>query len=132
MLRRLAQLRPAWLLALIVVVSSGATLLAMRRTSTTFDEIVLMAAGARGYTTGKWDLAPEHPPLTQYLYGLPVYLTRPHYPQEPTTGWISGGLVTGTVILSLPGISALRAGQHLANVSHPVRGPKRLTQGGLS
>ena len=86
MLRRLAQLRPAWLLALIVVVSSGATLLAMRRTSTTFDEIVLMAAGARGYATGKWDLAPEHPPLTQYLYGLPVYLTRPHYPQEPTTG----------------------------------------------
>lgn len=79
---RLARIRPAWILAAIIIVSSAATLLAMRRTSTTFDEIVLIAAGARGIETGKFDLAPEHPPLMQYVYGLPVYLSRPNYPSE--------------------------------------------------
>ena len=54
----------------------------MRRTSTTFDEIVLIAAGARGYETGKFELAPDHPPMMQYLYGLPVFLTRPSYPSD--------------------------------------------------
>jgi predicted membrane-bound dolichyl-phosphate-mannose-protein mannosyltransferase len=58
------------------------TALAMLRTSTTFDEIVMVAAGARGFATGHWDLAPEHPPLTQYLYGLPAYLSGPRYPDE--------------------------------------------------
>src|SRR5688572_13676929 len=82
MMQRLAQLRPAWVLAAIVIVSTTATILAMRRTSTTFDEIVLIAAGARGYETGKWELAPDHPPMMQYLYGLPVFLTKPNYPSD--------------------------------------------------
>ncbi|HEX6693553.1 MAG TPA: glycosyltransferase family 39 protein [Longimicrobiales bacterium] len=56
--------------------------LAMRRTSTTFDEIVLVAAGARGYETGDWHMAPEHPPLMQYVYGLPAWLSQPKYPDE--------------------------------------------------
>ncbi|MEX0890712.1 MAG: glycosyltransferase family 39 protein [Gemmatimonadota bacterium] len=62
------------LLGLVAATSMAATLLAARRTSTTFDEIVMVAGGARGYATGAWDLAPEHPPLVQYLYGLPVHL----------------------------------------------------------
>lgn len=72
-------------LALLValLVFTGTTIaLAMRQTSTTFDEIVMMAGGARGYETGKWNIAPEHPPLTQYLYGLPIYLAQPSYPDE--------------------------------------------------
>ena len=55
---------------------------AMRRTSVTFDEPVLMAAGARGYETGDWHMAPEHPPMMQYVYGLPVWLTHPAFPDE--------------------------------------------------
>lgn len=79
---RLAQLRPAWILAAIVVVSTSATILAMRRTSTTFDELVLISAGARGLETGKFELAPDHPPMMQYVYGLPVYLSQPNYPSD--------------------------------------------------
>jgi hypothetical protein len=82
MMQRLKSLRPAWILAAIVVVSTSATVLAMRRTSLTFDELVLISAGARGYTNGKFDLAPDHPPFMQYLYGLPVFLTHPKYPSE--------------------------------------------------
>ncbi len=57
-------------------------MLASRRTSTTFDEIVLMAGGARGYALGEWNLAPEHPPLMQYVYGLPIHLSHPTLPPE--------------------------------------------------
>ena len=71
-----------WLILLPLVVSLGATVLAMRRTSTTFDEIVLIAGGARGFRTGHFDLAPDHPPLMQYVYGLPAYLSHPRYPPE--------------------------------------------------
>jgi dolichyl-phosphate-mannose-protein mannosyltransferase len=70
------------LLSLILLVSGGAIVLAMRRTSTTFDEIVMIAAGARGYQTGAWTIAPEHPPVTQYLYGLLPYLAGARYPDE--------------------------------------------------
>lgn len=74
--------RARLVLAVIVLFAGGLTVLAMTRTSTTFDEIVLMAGGARGYHTGKFELAPEHPPLMQYLYGLPIFMTSPHYPDE--------------------------------------------------
>jgi hypothetical protein len=78
---------PAWAaLAVIVAVSSLVTMLAMRRTSTTFDEIVMIAGGARGFETGKFDIAPEHPPLTQYLYGLPVFLDGVNYPADVAPG----------------------------------------------
>ncbi len=69
-------------LAVVVLVSALAASAAMRRTSTTFDEIVMIAGGARGFETGRFDLAPEHPPFTQYLYGLPVFLAGAHYPPE--------------------------------------------------
>ncbi|MGQ0815125.1 MAG: glycosyltransferase family 39 protein [Gemmatimonadota bacterium] len=82
MIADLARLKPAWILAAIAIVSTSATILAMRRTSTTFDEIVLISAGARGISTGKFELAPDHPPAMQYLYGLPVFLSQPNYPSE--------------------------------------------------
>jgi hypothetical protein len=70
-------------LLLMLLLAAGALMVtAMLRTSTTFDEIVMMAGGARGYETGQWSIAPEHPPLAQYLYGLPVHLSRPTYPDE--------------------------------------------------
>src|SRR5690606_16254765 len=70
------------ILAFILLVAGAATTLAMRRTSTTFDEIVLIAGGVRGYATGQWDIAPEHPPLTQYLYGALPHLTAPALASE--------------------------------------------------
>mgnify|MGYP000134073021 CR=1 FL=1 len=66
----------------ILAMAGTLTFTAMLRTSTTFDEIVVMAGGASGYHTGKWTLAPEHPPVTQYLFGLPVFLAHPQYPDE--------------------------------------------------
>src|SRR5262249_53245510 len=68
------QRNPWWrstrvVLLLILLVSGSATVLAARRNSTTFDEIVMIAGGARGYQTSNWKIAPEHPPVTQYLYG---------------------------------------------------------------
>ncbi len=75
--------RPAAWLGAILFVNAALTIGAMRRTSTTFDEIVMMAGGVRGYHTGQWDIAPEHPPFVQYMYGLPVALARPaYYPDE--------------------------------------------------
>jgi hypothetical protein len=72
------------LLFVIAGVFAVITTASIRRTSTTFDEILLPAAGARGYVTGKFDLVTDHPPLLQYVYGLPVYLSRPNYPREST------------------------------------------------
>jgi Dolichyl-phosphate-mannose-protein mannosyltransferase len=75
--------RFAFAIALAVAaLTTAVTALASRRNATTFDEIVLMAGGARGYETGRWDIAPEHPPLMQYLYGLPIWLSHPSYPER--------------------------------------------------
>jgi hypothetical protein len=70
-------------LALILLASGTLIVAAMTRTSTTYDEIVMVAGGARGFAGNGWDLVPEHPPLVQYLYGLPVHLARPTLPDEP-------------------------------------------------
>jgi Dolichyl-phosphate-mannose-protein mannosyltransferase len=66
----------------VAALTTTVTALASLRNATTFDEIVLMAGGARGYETGRWDIAPEHPPLMQYLYGLPIWLSHPSYPER--------------------------------------------------
>jgi hypothetical protein len=76
---------PRWAVTLaattIVLVYVLTTMLAMRQTSATFDEILLPAAGARGYVTGDFELIRlYHPRLLPYLYGLPVVLSRPAYP----------------------------------------------------
>ena len=83
--------RPArWRLAVallaILAASATATIGAMRHTSTTFDEVITIAAGARGFMTGRFDVVDDHPPLMQYLYGLPVYLTHPSFPPERAGG----------------------------------------------
>ena len=75
------------LLALIVAVFAGVAGTAIRHTSTTFDEVLLPSAGARGYVTGEFDLVLDHPPFLQYLYGLPVYLDGPNYPREDVVDW---------------------------------------------
>lgn len=82
-LRRAGRETLVWLLlGAIVLVSTALIVLASRRNSVTFDEIVPIAVGARGYVTGEFDLAPDHPPLMQYLYGAPVYLDGATYPDE--------------------------------------------------
>ena len=78
--------RWSWLLLPVLLLAGGATIAGMRHTSTAFDETLLAASGARGYATGKFDLILDHPPLFQYVYGAPVYLSRPHYPTE-TLRW---------------------------------------------
>ncbi|MGH8437025.1 MAG: ArnT family glycosyltransferase [Pseudomonas sp.] len=72
-------------LLLIVLLAAAVSILASMRNSTTFDEIVFIAGGARGYETGAFDLAPDHPPLMQYIYGLPVWLADPEFPVETAT-----------------------------------------------
>lgn len=74
--------RTGWLVLCIAAASFCLTVGAARRTSTTFDEIVMIASGARGYHTGHWGLLSDQPPVMQYAYGLPVALGRPHYPSE--------------------------------------------------
>jgi 4-amino-4-deoxy-L-arabinose transferase-like glycosyltransferase len=70
-------------LALIIIVWAGVTVMSMRNTSATFDEILLSSAGARGYATGDYDLIVlYHPRLMQYMYGLPVALSGVSYPEE--------------------------------------------------
>src|SRR5258708_6146298 len=72
------------LLALAFVVLAGS---AMLRTSTTFDEIVFSAVGARGFRTGDFGMVNDHPRLAQYLFGLPVYLLDVSYPPEQGHAW---------------------------------------------
>ena len=77
--------RSRWTVAVLaaVLLTSGLAMLgAARRTSVTFDEITMVALGARGFNTGRFDLMPHHPPLMQYIYGLPAYLSAPAYPDE--------------------------------------------------
>lgn len=54
----------------------------MQYTSTTFDEPVFSAVGARGLRTGDFGLVKDHPRLPQYLYGIPLYLAGVNYPPE--------------------------------------------------
>lgn len=65
------------LLAFVVVAGS-----AMLSTSTTFDEIVFLAVGARGFHTGDFGMVTDHPRLPQYLYGLLPYLSGAKFPSD--------------------------------------------------
>ncbi|HUE29401.1 MAG TPA: glycosyltransferase family 39 protein, partial [Verrucomicrobiae bacterium] len=69
-----------------LAISATATIGAMRHTSSTFDEAITIAAGTRGFATGRFDIVNDHPPLMEYLYGLPVYLTHPSFPPEAADG----------------------------------------------
>lgn len=74
-------------LTLILVVFAAVAGSATRYNSTTFDEILLPSAGARGYVTGDFSLVLDHPPLLQYVYGLPVFLAGMNYPTEDGIDW---------------------------------------------
>jgi hypothetical protein len=86
-LTSLAMMRHRILLTLIVVAFGGVAGAATRYNSTTFDEILLPSAGARGYAMGDFSLVLDHPPFLQYVYGLPVYLDGPNYPSEEGIDW---------------------------------------------
>ncbi|MFZ3323848.1 MAG: phospholipid carrier-dependent glycosyltransferase [Usitatibacter sp.] len=70
--------------AVVFVVLAGS---AMLRTSTTFDEIIFSASGARGLHGGDFSMVIDHPRLAQYLYGLPLYLAGIRYPPEAGFHW---------------------------------------------
>jgi hypothetical protein len=76
--------RFAALLAFVFFLLAGS---AMLRTSTTFDEIVFPAVGARALHTGDFTMVNDHPRLAQYMYGLPVYLSGVKYPSEEAHRW---------------------------------------------
>jgi hypothetical protein len=73
---------PRRLLVLLLLAFVALAGSAMLRTSTTFDEIVFPAVGARGLVTGDFGLVKDHPRLPQYLYGIPLYLSGVNYPPE--------------------------------------------------
>ena len=79
---RAAPGRLAALIVAIFVLLAGS---AMLRTSTTFDEIVFPAVGARGMATGDFTMVNDHPRLAQYIYGLPLFVAGVKLP--PEEGW---------------------------------------------
>lgn len=76
--------RLAALLVAVFVLLAGS---AMLRTSTTFDEIVFPAVGARAMHTGDFSMVNDHPRLPQYVLGLPLYLSGVSYPPEEGHRW---------------------------------------------
>ncbi len=74
-------------LAALLVAFAGLAGTAMLRNSTTFDEILFPAAGARGFHTGDFRLVVDHPPIMQYVYGFPVWLAGARYPAEEPEHW---------------------------------------------
>ncbi|HEY2627490.1 MAG TPA: phospholipid carrier-dependent glycosyltransferase, partial [Usitatibacter sp.] len=73
---------PGLIAGIVALVFAVLAASAMLHTSATFDEIVFMAVGARGFHTGDFSLVTDHPRLPQYLYGLPLYLSGITYPSE--------------------------------------------------
>jgi len=86
----LRNVRPSTLLAFVLAAFVALAGSAMLHTSTTFDEIVFAAIGARGFHTGHFDLVFDHPRLPQYLFGLPVFLASPNFPPEALVAVPSG------------------------------------------
>jgi 4-amino-4-deoxy-L-arabinose transferase-like glycosyltransferase len=81
-LQSISRRRAHLVLAVLLVVTGMTVATAMLRTSTTFDEIVFVGGGVRGFAYGDWDVVPDHPPLMQYIYALPVWLSGPSLPDE--------------------------------------------------
>src|SRR5688572_25687478 len=69
-------------LAAVLLVSGVAAVASLRRTSTAFDEIVLVAAGARALATGDRALIVDQPPLMPLLYGAAALASDPSLPVE--------------------------------------------------
>jgi hypothetical protein len=74
----------ARLAALLVAVFALLAGSAMLRTSTTFDEIVFPAVGARALATGDFGMVDDHPRMPQLIYGLPLHLWGVRIPPDST------------------------------------------------
>jgi 4-amino-4-deoxy-L-arabinose transferase-like glycosyltransferase len=79
---RSAPARLAVLIVAVFVLLAGS---AMLRTSTTFDEIIFPAVGARGMATGDFSMVNDHPRLAQYIYAVPLVIGGVKLP--PEEGW---------------------------------------------
>lgn len=73
-----------WIAAVTAVILAGAVTaaLAMRRTSTTFDELFFVASGAHGMSSGDWTMTLDDPPIMQYLYGAAAHLAGVKLPEN--------------------------------------------------
>ena len=78
---------PGRVVALIVTVFVLLAGSAMLKTSTTFDEIVFPAVGARGLHNGDFSMVNDHPRLAQYVYGLPLVAAGVSLPPEDGYHW---------------------------------------------
>ncbi|MEJ2217165.1 MAG: hypothetical protein P8099_11175 [Gemmatimonadota bacterium] len=83
-LRATSRRRRLWLAGIIAVTVVGAltATLAMRRSSTTFDEIFMVGSGVHGLSSGDWDMTLDHPPIMQYLYGVAAHLAGVKLPED--------------------------------------------------
>ncbi|MCG6989392.1 MAG: hypothetical protein LJF06_14615 [Gemmatimonadetes bacterium] len=77
-----------WALVLaLALAAGGTTAAALRHTSATFDEIVLVAGGLRGLERGTWGLVTSQPPLMMYAYGAAASTASPALPPEKGEVW---------------------------------------------
>ena len=143
-------------LALLV---TAITILAARRQSASFDEIFMVASGARGFATGEFNLANDHPPAMQYLYGLPVHLSGVNQPEgvydmrtrfefarafyfqagndpERIAFWsrLVAALLTGTLVFAVYAFTAAREGPAAGLLAGTLVGftPDFLGHGGVA
>ena len=83
--------RAAWIgLIVLLVVTAGLIIGAMRHTSVTFDEMGMMAEGVRAVEVGKVDMNPDQPPVMKYVYGLALAHKGLHMPPEKGYNWGPG------------------------------------------
>ncbi|HUF12917.1 MAG TPA: glycosyltransferase family 39 protein [Longimicrobiales bacterium] len=84
---RAAHRRALWIAVALALATALTVVFSMRHTSVTFDETFMIPSGARGYDVGRFDMTLDHPPVTQYLYGLPVHLDGARAPEEAPGRW---------------------------------------------
>ena len=89
--RRMATRRTALLVLVAAVAACAVTAGAMRHTSATFDEIVLVAGGLRGMALGRWDLVTGQPPLMMVAYGAAAATASPSLPSEERAWTVQQG-----------------------------------------
>ncbi len=67
--------RRFWLCALLLIgLMAAVQVVTVRGETATWDEPQYLASGYSYWTTGRFDMIPEHPPLTRLLCALPLYL----------------------------------------------------------
>lgn len=58
----------------LIAVMAVVQVVTVRDETATWDEPVYLASGYSYWTTGRFDMIPEHPPLTRWLFALPLRL----------------------------------------------------------